>query len=99
MADLRHLAHEGRSTASISASAARGVGAGGLPVHRRFYGKCGSPLFAELDAMPSVALVEAGTLDDPSWAQPQANVWCGSALTWVATDGAPRFEATLRPQS
>jgi hypothetical protein len=97
MADLRHPAHEGRSTANVSPSVARGVGAGSLPVPRR--GKCGSPLFAELNAMPSVALGEAGTLGDPSWVQPQANVRRGSALNRAATDEAPRSEATLRAQS
>ena len=75
------------------------VGDSGLPVRRRFCAKCGSPLFTELDSMPGVAGLKAGTLDDPSWAQPQANIWCASALPWVSMDAdAPRFDANP-PQS
>ena len=70
------------------------VGASGLPVRRRFCAKCGSPLYTELDAMPGVVALKAGTLDDPAWARPQSNIWCNSALPWVELDrDAPRFEA------
>ena len=75
------------------------VGASGLPARRRFCAKCGSPLYAELDAMPGVVALKAGTLDDPSWARPQTNIWCDSALPWVELDrDAPRF-ATNPPLS
>lgn len=68
------------------------VGGSGLSVRRHFCRDCGSPIFTELDAMPGVAVLKAGTLDEPSWAQPQLNLWCQSALPWVSmAKGAAQF--------
>ncbi len=69
------------------------VGGSGLSVKRHFCSSCGSPIFTELDAMPGVAAVKAGTLDYPAWAQPQVNLWCQSALPWVPmVEGTAQFD-------
>lgn len=56
----------------------------GREVHRRYCGHCGSPVLTELPARPGLAVIKAGTLDDPSWLQPALHVWCKSAQPWVA---------------
>lgn len=59
------------------------TGTSGLPVERRFCAKCGSPIFSDAAAMPTMAWLKAGTLDDVSWLQPQVAIWCDSAQPWV----------------
>jgi hypothetical protein len=59
------------------------IGDSGLPVRRKFCQKCGSPIFSEVAATPNMDWLKAGTLDDPSWLQPQVNIWCDSAQPWV----------------
>lgn len=67
------------------------VGDSGLPVLRRFCPSCGSPIFSEVGATPTMDWVKAGTLDDTSWLQPQVNIWCASAQPWVQmSDAIPR---------
>jgi hypothetical protein len=58
-------------------------GTSGMAVERRFCAKCGSPLYSDAAAMPTMEWLKAGTLDDTSWLQPQANVWCDSAQPWL----------------
>ncbi len=75
------------------------VGESGLPVKRHFCASCGSPIYTEMDAMPGVVAVKAGTLDDPSWAAPQVNMWCSSAQPWVPmVEGTARFDKNPPPQ-
>jgi hypothetical protein len=65
----------------------------GLENHRRFCTACGSPLFNLSPKLPGVALIRAGTLDDPSWVQPQVEIWSSSAQPWVELAGErPRME-------
>lgn len=74
------------------------VGESGLPVLRRFCSKCGSPIFSEVAGTPTVDWIKAGTLDDTSWLQPQANVWCDSAQSWVQmSDAIPRIPRNPPP--
>lgn len=74
------------------------VGESGLPVLRRFCSKCGSPIFSEVAAMPTMDFVKAGTLDDTSWLQPQVNIWCDSAQPWVQMNNAiPRIPRNPPP--
>jgi len=42
----------------------------GRPMHRRFRPECGSGVVDEADALPSLMMVNAGTLDDRGWARP-----------------------------
>jgi hypothetical protein len=65
----------------------------GRETQRQFCGACGSPILSLSDAMPEIAFIKAGTLDDPSWLQPQLEVWGKSAHPWVAeVEGRPRME-------
>ena len=59
------------------------TGDSGKPVHRRFCPECGSPIITEVDAMPGLALIKAGTLDDTKWLKPTMEVYCSSAQAWV----------------
>jgi|tagenome__1003787_1003787.scaffolds.fasta_scaffold20242493_2 hypothetical protein len=58
----------------------------GLPVDRQFCSNCGSPIVSLLELMPDFAFIKAGTLDDASWLEPEAEAWCESALPWVGLD-------------
>ena len=64
----------------------------GTTVTRQFCAKCGSPVFASNAAAPTVVAIKAATLDDPSWLEPSANIWVGSAPRWAHIgDDLPRF--------
>ena len=64
--------------------------------HRHFCGACGSPVVTMVDAMPQVAIIKAGTLDDTSWLAPQIEVWRASAQPWVSTQhDRPMFERSV----
>ena len=51
---------------------------------RQFCSKCGSPVVTLLTEQPELAVIKAGTLNDPSWLSPTLEVWCGSAQPWLA---------------
>jgi hypothetical protein len=55
----------------------------GGKVSRIFCPDCGSPIISKLAAYPEIVAIKAGTLDDPSWLNPQLHVWCASAQPWV----------------
>jgi hypothetical protein len=60
---------------------------------RRFCSACGSPLFSTIEAMPAVAFIKAGTIDDLSWFEPTVEIWTSSAQPWSPHfEGLPRFE-------
>src|SRR3954452_17202134 len=59
----------------------------GTPTRRHFCSNCGSPIYSAVEMQPEVAWVKAGTLDDASWLEPNAEVFTRSALPW-----APRLE-------
>jgi hypothetical protein len=58
----------------------------GLPVDRQFCSNCGSPIASLAEFAPDVAFIKAGTLDDPSWLEPELEAWCESALPWSGMD-------------
>ena len=60
----------------------------GNQIRRRFCPICGSHLFANSSARPELTAVRAGTLDDPSSAQPTMNIWSSSAPTWACLNPA-----------
>ena len=65
----------------------------GTPTRRHFCSACGSPIFSMVDAQPDVAWVKAGTLDDASWLEPNAEVFTRSAQPWSPhLAGGARFE-------
>ncbi len=58
---------------------------------RRFCSACGSPIFSTIKAMPGVAFLKAGTIDDKSWIEPTVEIWTDSAPSW-----APHFDNAAR---
>jgi len=56
----------------------------GLPRERKFCGVCGSPILTTLEEMPGMAAIKAGTLDDPSWLEPELELWVDRRHSWVA---------------
>ncbi len=63
----------------------------GTDTERQFCSACGSPIVSLSEALPEVAFLKAGTLDDASWLQPAVEVWSRSAQPW-----SPGFEHTGR---
>jgi hypothetical protein len=63
----------------------------GGETHRNFCSACGSPVFSIAAAVPELAFVKAGSLDDASWVKPAAEVWTSSAQPW-----SPHFENAAR---
>ena len=62
-------------------------GDSGKGVSRRFCPDCGSPILSEVEVMPDLAIIKAGTLDDTSWLQPAMEIFCDSAQPWVKLAG------------
>jgi hypothetical protein len=61
--------------------------------NRSFCSNCGSPLISRIDAMPGLAFIKAGTLNDTSWLNPTLELWTTSEQSWVPTiPGAERHE-------
>ncbi len=50
---------------------------------RSFCPKCGSSIMSESSGRPGVAVLKAGTLDDPSGVKPAMQIWTSSAQPWV----------------
>lgn len=72
-------------------------GDSGKPIHRRFCPECGSGVMDEADALPSIVMLYAGTLDDRSWVKPLSEIYCASAQPWVKLGGQmKRFAKTPR---
>ncbi len=61
----------------------------GKPTARHFCTACGSPVVTYSEAVPDMAIIKAGTLEDASWVEPQIDVWTDSAQPW-ATEGSER---------
>ena len=61
------------------------TGDSGQPVHRHFCPNCGSGVVNEVDVLPGVMIVLAGTLDDPAPFKPTMDVYWSSAQPWVHT--------------
>ncbi len=60
-----------------------GTGDSGGKVHRNFCRNCGSPLWSTCESISGVEFIKAGTLDDTSWLDPTAHVWCETMQPWV----------------
>jgi hypothetical protein len=59
------------------------VGDSGKFVHRRFCPNCGSGVIADVDVMPGVTIVLAGSLDEPAVFKPSMEIFCASAQPWL----------------
>ena len=55
---------------------------------RQFCGECGTQLFAFNSAHGNFIGIKAGTLDDPSWFKPIADLWVSSAQPWDCLDSS-----------
>jgi len=65
----------------------------GGKTHRGFCADCGSPIMAQSAAAPEVAAIWTASLDDPSWFNPQVDVWTSDAYPWDHMNPAlPKFE-------
>ncbi len=62
-------------------------GESGNIVERKFCSACGSPILSALAAMPGVAALKAGTLDDHSAIRPGVQMFCDSRQAWCELDG------------
>lgn len=64
----------------------------GNTVSRGFCTNCGGRITAKSSGMPDLAIILAGTLDDPSLFKPQMDVYTSSAQPWDHMDQAlPKF--------
>ena len=69
------------------------TGGSGGTLTKSFCGECGSPILIEAQALAGLALVQAGSLDDPGWVEPAVHIWCASAQRWYSIPpGASRVE-------
>src|SRR5438034_7500414 len=65
----------------------------GGKTHRGFCPDCGSPILAKPDAVPHLVAIRTASLDDPSWFNPQVDVWTSDAHSWDQMNPAlPKFE-------
>jgi hypothetical protein len=62
------------------------VGGSGQPAQLFFCANCGSSIASSSEAIPGVAFIKAGTLDDTSWINPTLEIWCESAQSWIEHD-------------
>ena len=70
----------------------RDTGDSGKAVYRRFCPACGSPIVTDVEVMPALTFLKAGTLDDTGWLKPAMEIYCDSAQPWApALGGAQRL--------
>jgi hypothetical protein len=78
----------------------RSLADSGNVMHRRFCPQCGTPVFSESEARPTLIFVRAGTLDDPQLVQPSATIWTSQAPPWACINpDLPRVVAQPAPIS
>ena len=65
----------------------RKTGDTGKGTERNFCPACGSSVTDSAEVMPDIVMLEAGTLDDPSWVKPAMQIFCDSAQPWVQLGG------------
>lgn len=66
----------------------------GREVSRCFCPTCGSTVYSEIATAPDAYVIQAGTLDDPSWFRPKMNFFAARALDWAPVDpGCKNFDA------
>jgi hypothetical protein len=62
------------------------IGSSGKPVHRNFCPDCGSPITTDVEALPDLVFIKAGTLDDTSSLAPTMEIFCSSAQAWTSRE-------------
>jgi hypothetical protein len=64
----------------------------GGKTHRGFCSDCGSPILARNDFNPHIIAIRTASLDDPSWFNPQMDVWISDAHPWDQMNSVlPKF--------
>ena len=58
------------------------IGGSGREILRGFCAKRGSPVSLHWPAVPTVQMIQAGSLDNPASFEPQTECWLGSAHPW-----------------
>lgn len=61
-------------------------GGSGKTISRGFCPECGSPVLAKVEIMPDIAILAAGTMDDPSAFRPTMNIFTASTQPWDQMD-------------
>ena len=65
----------------------------GGKTRRGFCPDCGSPIVVKPDAVPQFVAIRTASLNDPSWFNPQVDVWTSDAHSWDQMNPAlPKFE-------
>jgi hypothetical protein len=65
----------------------------GGKTHRGYCPECASPIQAKSDSVPHIVAIRSASLDDPSWFNPQVDVWTSDAHPWDQMNPAlPKFE-------
>jgi hypothetical protein len=65
----------------------------GNEIVRAFCGDCGSPLYMQVSTRPDLIGLRVGTLDDPGWFRPEADIFVKSAQPWDHMDPAiPKYD-------
>jgi hypothetical protein len=54
----------------------------GGKTRRGFCPECGSPIVVKPESLPQLVAIRAASLDDPSWFNPQVDVWTSDAHPW-----------------
>jgi len=76
------------------------IGDRGAIVRRGFCLICGARLFGRPAASPDIMGIMAGSLDDPSWFRPQADIYTASAQSWdYMNPDLPKFPKLPQNQS
>ena len=75
------------------------VGGSGQTAQVLFCGNCGSTIASNAEAIPGVAFIKAGTLDDTSWVDPTLEIWSESAQTWIEHDESRQLAARNPPMA
>jgi hypothetical protein len=78
----RFLSRPVRSISAARVKYYEVIGDSGSIVRRGFCPNCGARLFGKPTASPNIMSIMAGSLDDPSWFQPQADIYAASAQPW-----------------
>jgi hypothetical protein len=63
------------------------TGDSGKSLFWRFCPECGSSISTEVEVMPGMIVLKAGTLDEPSTVKPMMQIYCDSAQPWVSLGG------------
>lgn len=54
----------------------------GHTTSRGFCPECGSPVLGKIAEEPDIMVIQAGSLDDPSWFQPAMDIYTSRAQPW-----------------